>query len=405
MTTYRFKAVDRAGVPRSGELEAGSQSAVIEQLSARGLVATEVRSGASRWPTWLTEPVRLRRRVTARELLMITQELAALLRAGLNLDRALAIVRRLAGRVPVRAFLDTLLERLRAGQSFAESLAAERDVVPGHYVSLVRAGELGGSLPEVMTRLTDFLRRSQEIRERVRSALIYPCILAGVVFLTLIVVLTVVLPRFEALFAVAEAPLPLATRVVLAIGTTLSSYGWLLMLIILAAALVVWRRLRSPEGRVRFDRFLLRSRWTAGLPSRIGSARFLRTVGTLTANGLPLPTAVRVASDAIDNRALHAAAHQLATGLQEGKSLSVLLDAVGDFPKLAVQLARVGEETGKLADMIVEAADMLDREANQTIDRLLTLLVPTLTIGTGLIVALVIGSVLIGILSVNELAL
>lgn len=405
MTTYRFKAVDRAGVSRSGELEAGSPSAVIDQLSARGLIATEVRSGPLRWPAWFTAPLTLRSRVTARELLMITQELAALLRAGLNLDRALAIVRRLAVRAPVRGFLDTQIERLRAGQSFAEALAVERDVVPGHYVSLVRAGELGGSLPEVMTRLGDFLSRSREIRERVRSALIYPCILSGVVLLTLIVVLTVVLPRFEALFAAAEAPLPLATRVVLAVGTALSSYGWLLILVLAAVGLFAWQKWRTPDGRIRFDRLLLRSRWTAGLPARIGSARFLRTVGTLAANGLPLPAAVRVAADSIDNRALHAAADRLANGLQEGKSLSVLLDAAGDFPKLAVQLARVGEETGQLAGMIGEAADMLDREANQTIDRLLTLLVPALTIGMGLIVALVIGSVLIGILSVNELAL
>ena len=333
----------------------------------------------------------------------MTLQLATLLRAGLNLDRALAIVRRLVDRPALRALLERLLEKLRAGSSFAGALQQERDVPP-HYVSMVRAGEVSGALADSLTRLGQFLGRSQEIRARIRSALVYPAILAATVTATLIVVVAVVLPRFQSLFAASEAPLPLATRIVLALGSGVADYGWVILLIIVAAGAVAWVRLREGAGRLKLDAFLLRTRWTFGLPQHLEAARYLRTASTLCTGGLPLPTALRIAQEGITNRAFKEAATPLLAGIKEGQALSPLLDQVKVYPKLAVQLARVGEETGRLPEMLQQAADMLDSEAQSTIERLLTLMVPVITLAMGGLVALLIGSVLVGILSVNDLA-
>ncbi len=403
MTSFAFRALDRHGVTQSGVREAASQDEVVSWLSAAGLIPVEVRAGGARMPQWLASPLRARRAIASDELVRMTLQLATLLHAGLNLDRALSIVRRLADRPAMRALLDRLLERLRAGSSFADALQQERDLPP-HYVSMTRAGEASGALADALTRLGQFLSRSQEIRARIRSALVYPVILSLTVVATLIVVVTVVLPRFESLFEASEAPIPLATRIVLALGSVVADYGWFAALLAVAAGAFAWSRVRAGPGRVKLDGLLLRSRWTFGLPAMLETARYLRTASTLCTGGLPLPGALRIAQEGIANSAFRAAATPVLVGIKEGEALSPLLDRAAVYPKLAVQLARVGEETGRLPEMLMQAAEMLDAEAHGTIERLLALLVPVVTLALGGLVALLIGSVLVGILSVNDLA-
>ena len=403
MAAFTYRALDRLGAPQTGRREAASQEEVISWLSGAGLIPVEVRAGTKSLPAWLTQSLRGRRAVPAADLLRVTLQLAALLRAGLNLDRALAIVRRLIDRPATHALLDRLLEKIRAGSSFADALGREPDL-PAHYVSMVRAGEVSGALPESLARLGEFLRRSHEVRSKIRSALVYPAILAVTVVLTLLVVLTVVLPRFEALFAASEAPIPWPTRIVLALGNGVADYGWFTLALLAAAGLYAWARLNAGAGRIALDGFLLRTRWTFGLPQTLEAARYLRTASTLCIGGLPLPAALRIAQEGIGNRAFKAAAVPVWVGIKEGQPLSPLLDRAKVYPKLAVQLARVGEETGRLPDMLMQAADMLDGEAQSIIERLLTLMVPVITLVMGALVALLIGSVLVGILSVNDLA-
>jgi general secretion pathway protein F len=300
--------------------------------------------------------------------------------------------------------LADLGKSVRAGRSFADALVESKVTLPAYYIGMVQAGEIGGSLAQTLSRLAELLRKQHEVRERVRSALIYPTLLGCVVFLTIVLLLTSVLPRFETLFAESEAPLPWATRAVLAVGGFVSNYWWLLALLVAGAVAGIAAVLRTQRGREQFDSWLLKSRLTLGLPVAIDTARLLRTLSTLLANGVQIGSAMRIARATLSNSRLRKGLDEAAQRIKAGQSTSAALNAAGVFPAHAIQLARVGEETGRLEELLLEAATILEGESSTRLERLLTLLVPGLTIGMGLVIAALIGSVLIGLLSVNDLA-
>lgn len=342
--------------------------------------------------------------LSTRELLALTQSLAALLNAGLTIDRALQISAALAPESNSRTLTEKVLEKVRSGKTLSDSIAASGQRLPSYYVSMVNAGEVGGSLASTLTRLAELMRRQVEVRERIRSALVYPALLAGVVLATLVILLTFVLPRFETLFSESEAPLPFSTRAVLATGRFVSDCWWVMlgMTVASVATLILW--MRTPAGRASFDGWLLKSRLTLGLPAATATARLLRTLSTLCANGLPLPAALRVARGTVGNRGMLSALGAVMNDVQAGEPFSASLARAVVFPPVAAQLARVGEETGKLDQMLLSAATVLEEECQLRLERLLTLFVPLLTVAMGLVVAGLIGSVLIGLLSINDLA-
>jgi general secretion pathway protein F len=416
MIAYAFRALDSHGRNVDGELSAVTRAAALAELSSRGLIPVHLRdrAGNAKDARGAERPIvrqrialldRLRRpRLGGGQLVQLTQAVGSLVRAGLTVDRALAIASNLSGDLAARAFLDDVAKKVRGGASFAQSIVSSGHSLPGYYVSMVEAGETSGALATTLVRLGELLKRQQAIRQRVTSALVYPAILVAVVLLTLIVLLAFVLPRFEQLFIESEAPLPLATRLVLGLGRFVADYG--LYIAIAGAVAFLWtvRWVRSESGRLALHRWMLRSRLLLGLPVSIDTARLLRTLATLLQNGLPLPAALKVARGTLSNLALRTALDSVAQRVKAGEPLHAALATESQFPPVAAQLARVGEETGKLDELLLSAAEYLEDHSGTTLDRLLTLLVPALTIGMGLIVAGLIGSVLVGLLSINDLA-
>jgi general secretion pathway protein F len=410
MPHFKFNAVDAQGAAHAGEINSETRVAALDSLQQRGLTPVTLAELGAEPSVGLRDFVRARWRnrgataLSQKELATVTESIAALLRAGLTVDRALAITTKLTPDARVHSFLAELGKSVRAGRSLAEALNKSSQRLPGYYIGMVEAGEAGGSLASTLSRLAELLSKQQQVRERIRSALIYPALLAGVVTLTVVLLLTFVLPRFGALFAESETPLPWATRVVLATGSFVTAYWWLIALLVsaLTAAAIYW--IRSPRGRRRIDEFLLKSRLTLGLPAAIDTARMLRTLGTLLANGVQIGGALRIAGATLTNTRLRQGLDEAARNIKAGQSTSAALAAAQVFPAHAVQLARVGEETGRLEDLLLEAATILETESNLRLERLLALLVPLLTIGMGGLIAGLIGSVLIGLLSVNELA-
>jgi general secretion pathway protein F len=402
---FSYKAVNRSGQVMAGTLQAPSQAAVLIELGRMQLVPLDVRSErAGSITASLRRSLSLSRALATRDIVALTLGLASLLKAGLVLDRALNILAATSDRSAIRTLCTDLERKVRAGSTFGDALQSHQHVFPHYYVTMVHAGELGGSLAEGLERLGVFVERAAAVRERIVASLIYPAILAAMILLTVVLVLTVVLPRFKTLFDESQVQLPLATRAVLALGDFVSAYGWYFAAALGAATVLLARAWRNPAIGPRLDLQILRARWTFGLIAKTQTSRFLRTIGTLARNGVPLPQATSVALGMLQNRALLAAAREVHERLKQGQDLSVLLDRAAVFPKAAVQLARVGEETGRLQELLVEAADTLDREAGGTLDRLLSVLVPAITIGMGALVAALIASVLVGILSVNDLA-
>jgi general secretion pathway protein F len=401
---FSYKAIDKMGVLQRGTLHAVSQTAAIAELGQRQMVPVDVRTNAAGLSARLTEKLRLQQRMSTRDVVALTGGLASLLKAGLMLDRALHIIGVTSERDGIRNICMDLERRVRAGSNFADALNEHHKLLPPYYVAMVRGGELGGSLPEGLERLALFVERAAAIRERIVSSLIYPAMLAAMILVTMILVLTVVLPRFRSLFDESQAKLPWPTRGVLALGDFVAAYGWLCAILIVFGMFAFYRAWQDPKRGPQLSLRILKARWTFGLIAKTQTSRFVRTIGTLSRSGVPLPQATSVALGMLQNRALLAAAQSLHTSLKEGTDLSALLERAQIFPKATVQLARVGEETGRLHDLLIEAADTLDRESQDTIDRLLSVLVPSVTILMGAIVAALIASVLVGILSLNDLA-
>jgi general secretion pathway protein F len=296
------------------------------------------------------------------------------------------------------------LREVRSGKPLADAFERSGRTLPAYFVSMIAAGEAGGSLPSTLRRLEELQRKQIEVRERVRGALVYPSLLAGMVIVTLVVLLAFVLPRFELLFAESRATLPWSTRAVLGVGRAVADY-WAVGISVIAVAVVgfFWW-FRSTPGREAFDRWLLRTRLTFGIPGAINTGRLFRTVSTLCSNGQPLPAALRIARGTVTNRHLARALEAVIRDVQAGRALSDALSGTKAFPAVAVQLTRVGEETGHLDDMLASVAAVLEESSHSSLERLLTLLVPVLTVAMGLIVAALIGSVLVGLLSINDLA-
>jgi general secretion pathway protein F len=259
----------------------------------------------------------------------------------------------------------------------------------------VRAGEAGGSLEETLQRLADYLERSRLLRGRVVNALIYPVILLAMVGLSMMFLLGYVVPQFAAMYESLDAPLPLFTKVVLALGLFVRDW-WIVLLAV--PALALWwldRRLRDVAFRTRFDGWLLRLRLVGPMMARLETARLARTLGTLLRNGVPLMSALGIGRSVVGNRVLGADVEAAAEDVKNGVGLATALGKGKRFPRLALQMVQVGEESGALDAMLLKTADTFEQETGQALDRMLAALVPAITMVLALVVMAVILAVLV----------
>ena len=297
-----------------------------------------------------------------------------------------------------------LLEGIRGGATFADALEAQGSSFSRLYISMVRAGEAGGALGTVLERLADYLERANQLRTSVTAALIYPAILLVVSLLSLILLLTFVVPQFQRMFSEAGAALPLPTQIVIAVANWLQDYWWSLLLILLLVLLAIPKVMAQARIRESWDRFLLSISGIGSLVGKVEIARFCRTLSTLLKNGVVLLTALSIVKETMGNRVLANSVQSIAESLKSGETLSQPMLEAGLFPKLACHMVRVGEETGRLDEMLMDVADIYDNEVEQSLKKLLSFLEPALILTLGVLIAGIIFSILIALLSINELA-
>lgn len=405
MPTFHYEAVTSAGEAVAGEIEAESQSAVIEYLHGLGHVPIRAdTTGASLLSRVLAFEFKRSGAPPARDFALLTQQLATLLHAGLALDRALEIAEKVVARPRDRERLRRILDKVRGGSSLADAMAAQSDMFPKFYIGMVRAGEAGGSLDTTLRHLGEFLERADAAREQIRSALIYPLIVLLTGLGSVAVLFGFVVPRFEPLFEQAGATLPFSATAVLAISHGLQAYWWAALLALAAVVIFAIREARSPARRKLWDRRVLRLPLLGDLITKVEIARICRTLGTLLKNGVPALAALAIAREAVGNAAVADALGGVAERVKEGKGIADPLAQTGIAPPLAIQLIRVGEETARLEEMLIKVAEIYEQEGRRSVERMLALLVPGITIALGVVVALVIGSILTAVLSVYELA-
>jgi general secretion pathway protein F len=394
MAQFRYQAVSATGEALSGQMEAASAEEVIGKLQDAGHIPVQARRADEVAEVASWKALFQRKALSAEQIQQFTEQLAILLGAGQPLDRALAILLDLPESAEAKKTIAKIRDAVRGGTSLSNALEQQHGVFSRLYVSTVRAGEVGGSLHETLTRLADYLDRSRGLRTRVVNALIYPAILVGIISVAILFLLGYVVPQFQQMFEGFGAQLPLLTRIVLALGGAVRGYWWLIPVFIIAPLWWLDRKRRDPAWRRSVDAWLLRRKLVGSLIARLETARLARTVGTLVKNGVPLLQSLTIARNVLGNRVLAEAVDIAAEEVKTGSGLAHALARREVFPRLAVQMVQVGEESGELDTMLLKTADTFDRETAQAMDRFLTALVPALTIGMSIIVGTVIMAIL-----------
>ncbi|RDI98700.1 type II secretion system protein GspF [Dyella solisilvae] len=402
MTQFRYRAVSAAGEMLQGQMEATSLEEVVSRLQDQGHTPLDARAAELEGGGSGLAALFRRGQFTGDQLALFTHQLATLLGAGQPLDRALGILMELPEGERAKKLIERVRDRVRGGTPLSQALDDEHGVFPKLYVSLVRAGEAGGSLEETLRRLADYLERSQQLRGSIINALIYPAFLLVGVLGSLLLLLAYVVPQFVPIFQDMQVPIPWITQAVLTLGGALQSWWWAILILLVLGVLIARARLRDPAMQLAWHARLLTVRVVGPLMLKVQTARIARTVGTLLKNGVPLLSALGIARQVTANRALDQALEQAAEQVKGGAGLSLALSQSQRFPRLAVQMVQVGEEAGQLDTMLLKVADTFDLESRRAIDRLLAALVPALTIVMTVLVAIIMAAILLPLLSLTS---
>jgi general secretion pathway protein F len=371
MPLYRYKALNARGDVLDGQMEAASDTEVAARLQEQGHLPVEARlaSEAGAESSWrgLFKP----------------------------LDRALSILLELPEDEVAKRTITDIRDAVRGGASLSAALERQHGAFGRLYVNMVRAGEAGGSLHETLQRLADYLERSRALRAKVINALVYPAILLAMVGLSLLFLLGYVVPQFAAMYDSLDAELPWFSNLVLGLGVFVRDWWFVLLAVPLLALLWLDRKRRDPAVMLAFDGWLLQRKLAGPLVAKLETARLARTLGTLLRNGVPLLAALGIGRNVLDNRVLAADVDAAADEVKNGVGLSAALARGKRFPRLALQMIQVGEESGALDAMLLKTADTFEQETAVAMDRMLAALVPVVT----LVLALVVGVVILAVLS------
>ncbi len=401
MPVFEYMARDAAGRVLAGALEATSDTSVSQRLRDMGYFVTRLRRKS--------EPLGLEwllgiRGIGLGELAIFSRQFATMINAGLSLVRTLSILEEQATHRKLRAVIGDVRAEIEGGATLSHALGRHPDVFSNLYVNMVKAGEAGGVLDDVLLRLATFLEKELTLRQKVKTATTYPTLLAGAAVAALLFMTVVIIPQFASFFQEigSGAQLPLATQIAMGVSLLIRHYWAAGIVLLLALGYGVRRYARTPGGRSRYDRLRLRLPILGPIYRKIVIARFSRTLGTLVASGVPILQALEVTSHAIDNSEVAQAVNAVRAGIREGESIAIPLGLCGMFPPMVVQMTKVGEETGALDTMLSKVADFFDAEIETTVNSLTSILEPVLIVAMGV----VIGAMLIALyLPIFNLAL
>lgn len=404
MPFFHYKAANSAGAIEQGELEARDQAGAVDRLQAMGYIPIQVEVALAAGSGSGTSSMFFgQKKVSQEELGNLTRELATLLRSGLSLDRSMDLLLGMATSPPLQLMLTKIRDDVRGGAALSDAMDGYQKIFGRFYISMIKAGEAGGSLGNVLARISEFMERAKELKETVKSALIYPTILILVSVVSIMLLLTLVVPQFSQMFQESGKALPLPTQIVVSTGDWLRAWWWTLFIgAFLGYRYIQWV-MAHPVRRLGWDRRMLTLPLVGDLTTKIEVARLARTLSTLLNNGVSLLPAMSIVKETVNNRVVSSSLEVVRDQLKEGKGLGKPLMEQGIFPTLAIHMIMVGEETGSLGEMLNRIADVYDREVQMAVKRMLALLEPVMILGLGLIIGGIIMSILLAILKVNSL--
>jgi general secretion pathway protein F len=404
MTDFHYSALDRDGHAVTGVIESDDRAAAISSLAGQGVFITDIHTGAApaqpseAAPWWRRSGPR---RVRVRDRAAMLRQLATALQAGLPLLEALRVVQQQAEHGALAVLAGDLADRVQAG----ESLSAAMDAHPSEFsrleTSMTRVGETAGLLDQVMGYLADFADRDLEVREQIRSAAAYPIFVLALGLVSVVIVLTVILPRVLHSLGDTMVVMPWPTVVMMGVSDFLRAYWWLVVGAIAGGVWAFRAWLSRPAGRLAFDRFKLRVPVVGTALRRVAVARFARTLGTLSKAGIPILEALHVLRDTLGNEALGQEIDRVSAGITQGRSIAEPLRQTGQFPPLLIQVIAMGERTGRLDELLLQTAGAYERETTAAIGRVMTLLPAVFIVLLALLVLFILASVLLPIVSME----
>jgi type II secretory pathway component PulF len=403
LALFEYTGVDASGQSIKGEIEAVDRKVAIAELSSRGQFASKLaekgtgeEAGAEGASFGFG-----RSRVTDKKVLEMTSQLATALKAGLPILSALEILKSQQKNERMYELLDELSAAVSSGQSMSEAMARHPDIFSTLYVSMVRVGETGGILDKTMQQLVKLMAREIKIRGNLIGASIYPLFILTVGLASMVVILVWVLPKIIDTIGMEPAMLPLPTRILMGLSHFLLSFGWLVAIGVGLGLYVFIRWKRSPAGRLALDGFKLKLPLFGNVLKTLSVGRFARTLGALTASGITILEALQVVRDTLGNEVLAVQIDEVATKVKTGSNLADPLEQSGMFPSLLVQIVSMGEQTGCLDELLLNAAETFDEQADTVVSRFMAVFPSILILCLALLIAFIIMATLLPILTMD----
>jgi type IV pilus assembly protein PilC len=373
--TYDYKVRDRTGKVVTGQLVGDSESLVMTKLREMGMTPVEVKKAN----TGLKMEINLRPgHVKLKNLAIFSRQFATMVNSGLPILRALAILADQTESKELQKVLTQVRIDVEQGASLSGAMAKHPKAFNDLFVAMVRSGESGGVLDNVLLRLADMLEKEVELRRKIKSAMTYPIAVVALVVLIMGAMLLFVVPQFESIYAQLGGKLPLPTRALLAVSRGVRTYWWIVLLATVGSIVGFRRFKKTPQGRQRIDSFKLRVPVFGTLFHKTALARFSSTLGMLLRSGVPILQALDIVSDTVNNRVIAKAIGDVQTSVREGESIARPLSKHAVFPPMVVQMLAVGEETGAVDTMLDKVSDFYNSEVSAAVDSLTSLIEPLL---------------------------
>ena len=404
MTTFAYKVLDSRGAQATGEIEGDSKAAAAATLRNKGFTVldlNEVKSGLAQMDLGAAFQT-----IKSKDLTVFSRQFATMVNSGLSMLRCLYVLEEQTPNKKLAKVIGEIRQDVEAGISLSDALEKHPKVFNKLYVSMVRAGELGGILDEVLNRLATQLEKEDQIRRAVKSAMVYPIVIGTFAILVLIGMVMFLIPIFASMYKdLGNAKLPLLTRIMMSASTVMRSWWGLLVLAIVIFAVWGFRRLKRTErGRQVWDRFKLRIPMGIGqIIRKLAIARFSRTLGTLITSGVPILQAIDITGKASGNAVIEKAMGEVEISVKEGQSITEPLRKEPVFPPMVTQMISVGEETGSLDAMLSKIADFYEDEVNAAVKSLTSILEPILMLFVGALVGTVVISMYLPIFNMMNI--
>jgi type IV pilus assembly protein PilC len=380
MPRFSYTARNFDGKVVTNDMEGDSKEAVIAKLRERGYFVTQIKEKGKEFQLF-------QRKISSTEISIFARQFATMIGAGVPLVRCLTILGQQCENPRFRDIITKVRQDVEAGSNLSKSLGAHPKVFSNLFVNLVKAGEAGGILEEILSRLASYLESSEQLRQKVKGAMTYPVVVSAIACLVVIFLIVFVLPTFETIFRdMGDAKLPLPTRLLLGLSAFMNQY--LILIVIGAAAgfIGIKKFFESERGIRLFDTNILRVPVIGMLQKKVAVAKFTRTLGTLIASGVPILQALEVTADTAGNVVIADAVNKTRASIREGESISEPLKASTVFPPMVVQMIAVGEETGELDKMLTKIADFYDQEVDTAVKGLTSVIEPIVIVFMGIVI-------------------